>query len=88
MQSKGDGVDPYLISRSERSERKAIVLVALMRFNSAVHANEGTEEEKVKASKQLLPRTTDGQLKGYELLHKVNEGGGVQGVLGTILTYL
>ena len=44
-----DGLVPYLINRFER---KRIVLVALMRFKNAVHAHDGTEEEKVTAAKQ------------------------------------
>ena len=52
----GHGVASYLIDRLERSERKAIVLVALMRFKNAVHAHDGTEEEKVAAGKKYHPR--------------------------------
>jgi len=57
----GPGVFPYLIDRFEksvveRSERKRFVLVALMRFKNAVHAHDGTEEEKVAAAKKHHPR--------------------------------
>jgi len=52
----GDGVVPYLIDRFERSERKRYVLLALMRFKNAVHAHDGTEEEKVDAAKKRYPR--------------------------------
>jgi len=62
--NKGDGVVPYLIARfdkflrpkQERSERKRIVLDSLMRFKNAVHAHDGTEEEKVTAAKKHHPR--------------------------------
>ena len=49
----GDGVVPYPIARCERSERKAIVLVAHMRFKNAVHEGEGDEKEKVAAAKLI-----------------------------------
>jgi len=49
--SGGDGVAPCLIARFERSERKRIVLVANIRFNNAVNAHDGTEEEKIAAAK-------------------------------------
>ena len=52
MTSTGDGVVPYLIARFERSERKRYVLLAHMRFKNAVHAHDGTEEEKVAAAKK------------------------------------
>jgi len=52
----GDGVVPYLVPRFERSERKRYVLIALMRFKNAVHAHDGTEEEKVAAAKKHHPR--------------------------------
>jgi len=52
----GDGVVPYLIARFERSEKKRFVLLALMRFKNAVHADDGTEEEKVAAAKNHHPR--------------------------------
>jgi len=45
--NRGEGVPPYLIDRFEqkrdRSERKRLVLLALMCFKNAVHAHEGTE---------------------------------------------
>jgi len=50
------GVVPYLLARFERNERKLFVLLALMRFKNAVHAHDGTEEEKVAAAKLLHPR--------------------------------
>ena len=53
--NRGAGVVPYLIDRIERSERKGIVLVANMRFTNAVHAHDGTEEEKVATAKLLFP---------------------------------
>jgi len=52
----GRGVAPYLIHQFERSERKRFVLLALMRFKNAVHAYDGTEEEKVAAAKLYHPR--------------------------------
>jgi len=52
----GAGVVPYLIDRFERSERKRLVLLALMRFKNAVNVSSGTEEEKVAAAKQWHPR--------------------------------
>jgi len=52
----GAGVAPYLIDRFERSERKRYVLLAHMRFKNAVHADDGTEEEKVTAAKKHHPR--------------------------------
>jgi len=52
----GDGVVPYLLARFERSERKRYVLFALMRIKNAVHAHNGTEEEKVAAAKKHHPR--------------------------------
>ena len=48
----GDGVEPYLINQFERSKRKRYVLLALMRFKNAIHAHDGTEEEKVAAAKK------------------------------------
>jgi len=52
----GDGVVSYLIDQLERSERKRIVLVALMRFKNAVHTHDGTEEEKIAAAQLHHPR--------------------------------
>ena len=54
--NSGEGVVPYQIARFERSERKRFVLVALIRFKNAVHAHDGTEEEKVAAAKLHHPR--------------------------------
>ena len=56
-----------------------------MRFKNAVHAHEGTEEEKVNAAKQLYSKDTN--LVG-KLFYTVMVGGGAEGVLGTILSYV
>ena len=56
MHSTGDGVVPYLLDRCDRNERRRFVLHALMRFKNAVHAHDGTEEEKVTAAKKHHPR--------------------------------
>ena len=51
----GDGVDPYLLNRIERTGRRTVVLVALMRFRDAAHAHDGTEKEKVATAKKHHP---------------------------------
>jgi len=87
--NKGDGVVPYLLDRIERSvrfENRKYVLLANIRYNVTVHAFVGTEKEKVAAAKLLHPRKDT--LLVAELLHKINEGGGVKGVLWTILSFV
>ena len=82
----GYGVIRYLIDRFESRERKGIVLVAHMRFNNVVDAYDGTEVQKVDAAKLLLP-DYDG-VPISNLLSVVMRGGGAQGVLGTMLSYV
>jgi len=58
MSDFGDGIAPYLIDRFERNERKQLVLLAHMRFNNAIHAHVGSEEEKVAAAKLLFSNSS------------------------------
>jgi len=64
-----------------------------MRFNNAVHAHDGIEEEKVAAAKLHHPLTKPKTVATLEivvgeLLSTVMRGGGHRGVLGTILSYV
>jgi len=82
----GDGVVHYLIDRIEAKERRRYVLLAHVRFESAVHANSGTKEEKVAAaSKQFV---SGDNLRVLELFKCCHDGGGARGVLPHILRWL
>jgi len=83
-----DRVVPYLIDLFEkRMERRRIVLVAHMRFKKTVHALKGTEKERITAMKLQYNDESNGILSA-SLLSSVMRGGGVEGVLGTILGFV
>ena len=58
-----------------------------MRFKNAVHAHEGSEKEKVAAMKLQFDDETN-RIFVETMLSCVMRGGGVEGVLGTILCYV
>ena len=58
-----------------------------MRFKNAVHALDGSEKEKVAAMK-LLHNDETNSIKVGTMLSCVMRGFGVEGVLGTILSYV
>jgi len=134
--NRGSGVVPYPVDRIDTKEKKRFVLLAHMRFENAVHAHDGTEEEKVAAAiEDLTTKTTTvpvcfsckaspnnlltcsgcknrhfcdkacqaggwklhrkeckqlrkGKFKVGEFLSMAMRGGGANGVLGTILSYV
>jgi len=61
-----------------------------MRFKNAVHATEGSEKEKVEATKQLHNDETTGnyEMLAGTMLSCVTRGEGVEGVLGSILQFV
>ena len=86
--NEGAGIVPYLIHRFERSESRRYVLLAHMRFNNAVHAHDGTEEEKVAAAiKSFLSNETIGGYTVEALFKCCHDGGGACGVLAHILSF-
>ena len=58
-----------------------------MRFKNALHALDGSEKEKVAKMNLRYNNEANGILAGT-LLSCVMRGGGVEGVLGTLLSYV
>jgi len=90
----GAGVVPYLIDRFERRERRGIILLANLRFSAAVHAAEGSEDEKFEMAKNnytgtlLTSTNTTPSVLVCDFLQCVLVGGGAKGVLSSILSFL
>jgi len=76
-----------LKQKKERNEKRRYVLLAKIRFENAVHAHDGSEEEKVAAAKLLYP-TAESGFKTAEFLRLIIEGGGAKGVLSHILRFV
>jgi len=58
-----------------------------MSFKNAVHTHGGTEVEKVAAARLICTREIPGGTVG-DFLRAVMRGGGHEGVLGTILSFV